>query len=149
MKAYRIHEVNGGFTFEDTEPRRACTYDIVNIRLPEGAVILDFGGAPDVLRRIKLPGNTYTHLETDQSKPFLVAEAIKNGVGISTSERIPLEYVPIEENLRCDFECLAIHHAPDNIYHLNYANGKYWIDDLYERRIVSKQEALRCKASWG
>lgn len=149
MKAYRIHEENGGFTFDDTEPRRACTYDIVNLRLPEGAVIFNFGEAPDVLCRIKLADNTYTHLETDQSQPFLVGEAIKNGVGLNTSDRILLEYVPVEENLRCDFECLATYHAPDNIYHLNYVDGKYWVDDLYERRIVSKQEAMRCKAAWG
>ncbi len=148
MRAYRIHENNGGYVFDDSEPRRACVYDLVNLKLPEGAVIFDFGGADDVLRRIKLPNNNYTHLETDHGEPYLVAEAIKNGIGISTNERILLEYDVIEENLHCDFECICRKMTADNIYNINYLNGKYWLDDLYERRIISKSEAMKYKAAW-
>ena len=148
MIASRIHELNG-FMFDDTEPRKSCTYDIVNLKLPEGAQIFDFGGAPDVLRRIRLPGNAYTHLETRDDRPVLVHEAIKDGVGISTTDWVDLDYELVEENLRCDFECLVSRVAPDNIFRVNYANGKYWLTDLYERRIISKQEAMKYQAQWG
>ena len=35
MQAYRIHGKNG-VQFEDTEPQETCTYDIVDLKLPEG-----------------------------------------------------------------------------------------------------------------
>ena len=147
MKAYRIHEKNG-YMFEDTEPRKACVYDIVNVKLPQGAQIFDFGGAEDVLKRIRIKDNSYTHLDTYDNEPVLVHEAIKNGISISTNDWVTLKYDVVEETLRCDFECLASRQTPDNVLHVNYANGKYWLTDLYGRKIISKQEAMRYQAAW-
>lgn len=148
MKAYRIHEEDGSFTFEDQPPRRNCVYDVVNLKLPQGAVILDFGGAPDILKRIRLEHNEYTHLETIDSEPVLVAEAVKNGIGIPTTRYTKLEYIPLQEDIRCDFEELCKKNAPDNIYHVTYSEGRYRLTDMYGSKIITKQEAMRYQAEW-
>lgn len=148
MKAYRIHEKDGSFSFDDQEPRRACVYDVVNLKLPKGAVILDFGGAPDVLKRIRLSNNEYTHLDTADNEPVLVAEAVKDGIGLATTRYTKLEYIPLQEELVCDFEELCKKTASDNIYHVTYSEGRYRISDLYGSKIITKQEAMRYQAEW-
>lgn len=149
MKAYRIHEEDGSFNFEDQPPRKNCVYDVVNLKLPQGAAILDFGGAPDILKRIRLENNEYTHLETRDSEPVLVAEAVKNGIGIPTTRCIKLEYIPLQEDIRCDFEELCKKNAPDNIYHVTYSEGRYRLTDLYGSKIITKQEAMKYQSEWG
>ena len=143
-----IHEEDGSFNFEDQPPRRNCVYDVVNLKLPQGAAILDFGGAPDILKRIRLENNEYTHLETRDSEPVLVAEAVKNGIGIPTTRYTKLEYIPLQEDIRCDFEELCKKNAPDNIYHVTYSEGRYRLTDMYGSKIITKQEAMRYQAEW-
>ncbi len=148
MRAYRIHGKNG-VQFEDMEPQESCTYDIVDLKLPEGANIITVGGARDTLRRVKLKGNSYTHLETLEDKPILRMEAQRENLVASTNDFVELDFVVVEENLRCDFDTICSYNAPDNIYHVNYVNGRYQLTDLYGSQIISKQEAMKYKAQWG
>ena len=148
MQAYRIHGANG-VQFEDTEPQATCTYDVVDLKLPDGASIISIGGARDTLRRVKLKGNAYTHLETLDNKPILRIEAQREYLISGTNDFVALEFTVVEENLRCDFDTICTHEAPDNIYHVNYVNGRYQLTDLYGSQIISKQDAMKYKAKWG
>ena len=148
MQAYRIH-VKNGVQFEDTEPQETCIYDIVDLKLPEGANIISVGGARDTLRRVKLKDNSYTHLETLEDKPILRVEAQREYLAAGTNNFVELDFVVVEENLRCDFDTICTYNAPDNIYRVNYINGRYQLTDLYGRQIISKQEAMQYKAKWG
>lgn len=148
MQAYRIH-VKNGVQFEDTEPQETCTYDIVDLKLPEGANIMSVGGARDTLRRVKLKDNEYTHLETLDDKPILRVEAQREYLAAGTNNFVELEFVVVEENLHCDFDTICRYEAPDNIYRVNYINGRYELTDLYGSQRISKQEAMKYKAQWG
>ena len=148
MQAYRIHGKNG-VQFEDTEPQENCTYDIVDLKLPEGSNIIYVGGARDTLRRVKLKGNSYTHLETLDDKPILRVEAQREYLTAGTNDFVELKFTVVEENLQWTFDTICSYDAPDNIYHVNYVNGRYQLTDLYSSQIISKQEAMKYKAKWG
>ena len=148
MRAYRIHGKNG-VQFEDTEPQETCVYDVVDLKLPEGSSIIHVGGARDTLRRVKLNGNAYSHLETLEEKPILRIEAQREYLTAGTNDFVTLKYVVLEENLRCDFDTICSYTSPDNIYHVNYVNGRYQLTDLYGSRVISKQDAMKYKAKWG
>ena len=148
MQAYRIHGKNG-VQFEDTEPQETCVYDVVDLKLPEGASIITVGGARDTLRRVKLQGNAYTHLETLDDKPILRIEAQREYLAAGTNDFVELEFTVVEADQRCDFDTICTYYAPDNIYRINYVNGRYQLTDLYSSQIISKQEAMKYKAKWG
>lgn len=148
MQAYRIHGKNG-VQFEDTEPQETCIYDVVDLKLPEGANIIFVGGARDTLRRVKLKDNEYTHLETLEDKPILRVEAQREYLAAGTNNFVELEFVVVEENLRYNFDTICKYDAPDNIYRVNYINGRYQLTDLYGSQIISKQAAMKYKAQWG
>ena len=148
MKAYRIHGKNG-VQFEDMEPQETCNYDVVDLKLPEGANIITVGGARDTLRRVKLKGNAYTHLETLEDKPILRIEAQRDFMTVGTNDFVELEYEIVEADQHCDFDTICTYNAPDNIYHVNYVNGRYQLTDLYSSQIISKQDAMKYKAKWG
>ena len=148
MQAYRIHGKNG-VQFEDMEPQESCTYDIVDLKLPEGASIISVGGARDTLRRVKLKGNAYTHLETLEDKPILRIEAQREYLVVSTNDFVALDFSVVEENLQWNFETICTYDAPDNVYHVNYVNGRYQLTDLYGSQMISKQEAMQYKSKWG
>lgn len=148
MQAYRIHGKNG-VQFEDMEPQETCTYDIVDLKLPEGASIISVGGARDTLRRVKLKGNSYTHLETLDGKPILRVEAQREYLTANTNDFVVLNFTVVEENLQCTFDTICTCNTPDNIYHVNFVNGRYQLTDLYGSQIISKQEAMQYKAKWG
>ena len=148
MQAYRIHGKNG-VQFEDMEPQESCTYDIVDLKLPEGASIISVGGARDTLRRVKLKGNAYTHLETLEDKPILRIEVQREYLMVSTNDFVALDFSVVEENLQWNFETICTYDAPDNVYHVNYVNGRYQLTDLYGSQMISKQEAMQYKSKWG
>lgn len=147
MQAYRIHEKHG-YIFEDSEPRKHCVYDVVNVKLPEGALIFDFGGMRDVLRRIRLEHNTYTYLGSADNQPVLVEVVMRNGVNIPMKGGLPLEYEVVEENIVSDYDELAVRVADDNIYRVVYTAGRYHLYDLYGGKIITKGEAMQYKAEW-
>ena len=66
-----------------------------------------------------------------------------------TNDFVVLDFTVIEENLQCTFDRICTYEAPDNIYHVNYVNGRYQLTDLYSSQIISKQEAMKYKAQWG
>ncbi len=148
MQAYRIHGKNG-VQFEDDEPQEACVYDIVDLKLPEGAAVLQTGGGRCTLRRVRLPGNSYSHLETLDDKPILRIEAQRAHLVLNTNDFVELDFELLEENLRCDFEIVCSHDAPDNRYCVTFSNGRYRLADLYGSRPISRQEAMCRKAEWG
>ena len=148
MQAYRIHGKNG-VQFEDTEPQETCVYDVVDLKLPEGATIISVGGARDTLRRVKLKGNAYSHLETLDDKPILRVEAQREYLAAGTNDFVELGFTVVEADQRCDFDTICTYYAPDNIYRINYVNGRYQLTDLYSSQIISKQDAMKYKAKWG
>lgn len=148
MRAYRVHERNG-YIFEDSEPEKSCVYDVVNVRLPAGALIFDFGGMRDVLRRIRLADNTYTYLGSEDNAPALFEVVMRDGVSLPMKSHMPLEYEVLERDVQSDYDELASRAEPDNIYRLVHSDGRYRLLDLYGSRIITKAEAMRCKGLWG
>lgn len=148
MKAYRIHVKGGGYQFDDMEPRESCTYDIVDLKLPIGAVISSAGGAKDTLMRVKLAGNTKAHLETNGDDPVLMIEMQKGLMILSTNEFIKLKYDVIESNLTCDFSPVCSKETADNIYRIIYMNGRYYLTSLYDMKAISRQEAMKYQTAW-